>query len=135
MKRGLAIAALAISLAGGGAGAAASRADHGPRAREARAHRGSTAVGVAESEWHISSYRARVRPGRVRFNITNFGEDAHNLQIVGPHGYRSRVTADIKSHEHVTLSVRLRRQGVYRLICTKPGHRKLGMRASIRVKR
>jgi plastocyanin len=126
MRRGLAIAALAISLAGGG-GAASKAAPH--------AHRASVAVGVAEREWGISAYRTRVRPGRLRFNITNFGEDAHNLQIRGPKGYRSPVTADINAHEHVTLAVTLRRQGVYRLICTKPGHVKLGMRASIRVKR
>jgi plastocyanin len=124
MRRGLAIAALAISLAGG-EGAARSAVTH--------AHRSSVAVGVAEREWGISSYRARVRPGRVRFNVTNFGEDAHNLQIVGPNGYLSPVTPDIEAHGHLTLSVSLTRHGVYRLICTKPGHAKLGMRASIRV--
>jgi plastocyanin len=120
MRLGLAIAALAISLAGG----------HSPVA-----HRPSVAVGVAEREWGISSYRASVRPGKVRFNVTNFGEDAHNLQVVGPGGFRSPVTPDIRSHQRYTLSVVLKRPGVYRLLCTKPGHLKLGMRASIRVKR
>lgn len=125
MRRGLAIAALAIALAGGG----------GAAARGDRAHSASVAVGVAEREWGISSYRAQVRPGRVRFIVTNFGQDAHNLQVTGPGGYRSRVTADIRSGAHRTLGVVLRRPGVYRLICTKPGHVKLGMRATIRVKR
>jgi plastocyanin len=69
----------------------------------------------------------------VRFNVTNFGEDAHNLQVVGPGGYRSAVTPDIKAHQHYTLGLTLRRKGVYRLICTKPGHLKRGMRAGIRV--
>ena len=123
MKTAFAIAALAVALAGG----------HG--AHRVTAHRSSVAVGVAEREWGISSYRAKVRPGSVKFNVTNFGQDSHNLQIVGPHGYRSAVTADIHPHDHTVLSVKLRRPGVYRLICTKPGHVKLGMRATIRVKR
>ena len=126
MKTSIAIAALAIALAGGGA----SKGEVTPHA-----HKSSVAVGVAEREWGISSYRAKVRPGRVRFNVTNYGEDAHNLEVVGPGGFRSAVTPDIKAHQHVTLSVTLHRSGVYRLICTKPGHLKRGMRTAIRVKR
>jgi plastocyanin len=125
MKTAFAIAALAVALAGGG----------GHKAHHPVAHRSSVAVGVAEREWGISSYRAKVRPGRVRFNVTNFGQDSHNLQVVGPGGFRSAVTPDIKAHQHTTLSVVLSRPGVYRLICTKPNHVKYGMRASIRVKR
>ena len=121
MKTAFAIAALAVALAGGG--------------HHAGAHRSSVAVGVAEREWGISTYRGKVKPGAVRFNVTNFGEDAHNLEVVGPGGFRSAVTPDIRAHDHTTLSVTLRRQGVYRLICTKPGHIKRGMKASIRVKR
>jgi plastocyanin len=121
MKTAFAIAALAVALAGGG--------------HHAVAHKSSVAVGVAEREWGISSYRAKVRPGRVRFNVTNFGEDAHNLEVVGPGEFRSAVTPDIRSHDHATLRVTLRRQGVYRLICTKPGHIRRGMRATIRVAR
>jgi plastocyanin len=121
MKTAFAVAALAIALAGGG--------------HHAVAHKSSVAVGVAEREWGISSYRSHVKLGRVRFNVTNLGEDAHNLEVVGPGGFRSAVTPDIKAHEHTTLAVTLRRPGVYRLICTKPGHVRKGMRAAIRVTR
>jgi len=124
VKTAFAIAALAIAFAGG----------HG-HGHHAGAHKSSVAVGVAEREWGISSYRAHVRRGTVRFNVTNFGEDAHNLEVLGPHGYRSPVSADIKAHEHTTLALKLRRPGVYRLICTKPGHLQKGMRATIRVTR
>jgi plastocyanin len=126
MKTSVAIVALAIALASGGT-------SEGERALHA--HQASVAVGVAEREWGISSYRTRVKPGRVRFNVTNFGEDAHNLQVVGPGGFRSSVTPDIKAHQHFTLSVVLRRRGVYRLVCTKPGHVARGMRTAIRVTR
>ena len=122
MKTAFAIAALAIAFAGG-------------HSHHATAQKSSVAVGVAEREWGISSYRAHVKRGSVRFNVTNFGEDAHNLEVLGPHGYRSRVSADIKAHEHTTLALKLRRPGVYRLICTKPGHLQKGMRATIRVTR
>jgi plastocyanin len=128
VKTAFAIAALAVALAG--PGRAPAHDDHAPRA-----HRASVAVGVAEREWHISSYRAKVKPGTIRFNVTNFGEDSHNLQIAGPGGYRSPVSPDLRSHERYTLTVTLRKQGVYRLLCTKPGHIKNGMRASIRVRR
>ena len=122
MKTAFAIAALAVALAGGG---------HA----HAVAHKSSVAVGVAEREWGISSYRAHVKTGGVRFNVTNFGEDAHNLEMVGPEGYRSAVTPDIKARQHTTLTVTLRRRGIYRLICTKPGHVAKGMRATIQVGR
>jgi uncharacterized cupredoxin-like copper-binding protein len=124
MKTAFAIAALAIAFAGG----------HG-HGHHATAHKSSVAVGVAEREWGISSYRAHVKRGAVRFNVTNFGEDAHNLEVLGPHGYRSPVSVDIKAHEHTTLALTLRRPGIYRLICTKPGHLQKGMRATIRVTR
>ena len=127
MRSAFALAAVAIALAGPGRAPA-----HND---QPRTHRASVAVGVAEREWGISSYRARVKPGRVRFNVTNFGEDAHNLQVVGPNGYRSPVTPDLRSHQRYTLTVTLRSHGVYRLLCTKPGHIKNGMWASIRVKR
>jgi plastocyanin len=123
MKTAFAIAALATAIFGAG------------HHQKPVAHKSSVAVGVAEREWGISSYRAHVKPGRVRFNVTNFGEDAHNLQVVGPGGFVSAVTPDIKAHQHYTLSLTLRRSGVYRLICTKPGHVARGMRTAIRVKR
>ena len=53
-----------------------------------------TPVGVAEREWGISAYRTSVKRGRVSFNIHNYGEDAHNLQVFGPRGYRSKVRAN-----------------------------------------
>jgi hypothetical protein len=93
-----------------------------------------TPVGVAEREWGISAYRASLRRGRVAFNIHNYGEDAHNLQVFGPRGYRSKVTADIESDANATLRALLKRPGTYRLLCVKPGHVAKGMRTTIRVR-
>jgi hypothetical protein len=94
----------------------------------------ATPVGVGLREWRVSVYRASVPAGRVRLNLTNFGEDAHNLVVVGPRGRRGHVSADVApGGGRKTLRVTLRRPGRYRLLCVKPGHLALGMRASLRV--
>jgi len=125
VRRALAAAGLAAAVCAGGAAAA----------HALEAHSASTAVGVGEREWRVYPYRTRVKPGTVRFNINNLGEDVHNLQVRGPHGYRSKVSPDIRSGNTYTLVAHLRRQGRYTLICTKPGHAKKGMKASFTVSR
>jgi plastocyanin len=121
VRRLAALAALLLAVPAGIAGA--------------RAHSASTAVGVGEREWRVYPYRTKVKPGTVRFNINNLGDDVHNLQVRGPHGYRSKVSPDIRSGNTYTLVAHLRRTGRYTLICTKPGHAKKGMKASFTVSR
>jgi plastocyanin len=91
-------------------------------------------VGVATHEFRFGLYRTTVRPGAVRFNLHDYGEDAHNLMVFGPRGYRSAASADVVPGRDVTLEVRLRRRGTYRLVCVKPGHAAKGMRATLRVR-
>lgn len=96
--------------------------------------RSSTAVGLGMREYRISVYRRTVRTGRVSFNITNFGDDAHDLQVVGPRGYRSKVSADVAPlGGRLRFRASLRRPGTYRLLCVKPGHLAAGMRAKLKV--
>jgi uncharacterized cupredoxin-like copper-binding protein len=100
----------------------------------ASAHSASTAVGVGEREWRLYPYKTHAQHGTVRFNVSNLGQDAHNLQVRGPHGYRSKTSPDIRAGQDYTLVVRLRRPGIYTLICTKPGHAAKGMKARFRVR-
>jgi hypothetical protein len=93
-----------------------------------------TPVGIGEREWRISAYRESVKRGRVVFNIHNYGEDTHNLQVFGPHGYKSAITPDIEPDENGRLRVQLRKRGTYRLLCVKPGHVAEGMRTTLRVR-
>jgi plastocyanin len=93
-----------------------------------------TPVGVSAREWRLSTYVPVVRRGGVAFNVHNYGEDPHNLQVRGPRGYRSAVTPDIASEGSATLVVTLRRAGAYRLVCTLPGHVAKGMRVQFRVR-
>lgn len=95
---------------------------------------GAMPVGVGAHEYRFGLYRTSVRPGAVQFNLHDFGEDAHNLVVLGPRGYRSAVSPDVVPGKDVAFTVRLRRRGVYRLVCVKPGHAKRGMRATLRVR-
>jgi hypothetical protein len=90
-------------------------------------------VGVGEREWHLTPYVRVVRHGTVRLDVHDYGEDAHDLQVVGPHGYRSAVTPDIDPGTNATLVVHLR-PGTYRLLCVKPGHVARGMAATLHVR-
>lgn len=96
----------------------------------------TTPVGLGMREYRFSVYRPAVHAGRVTFNMTNFGEDPHNLRVSGPAGYRSSISPEVAPFGgHARLTVNLRRAGTYRLVCMVPGHAAKGMKASIRVKR
>jgi plastocyanin len=93
-----------------------------------------TPVGLGMREYRFSVYRPTVHAGALVFNMTNFGEDAHNLRITGPGGYRSAVSRDVMPFGgRLRFTVHLRRAGLYRLVCLKPGHAAKGMKATIRV--
>ena len=92
-----------------------------------------TAVGVAEREFYITAYRRSVPAGAVRFNVRNYGEDAHNLVVRGPSGFSVR-SPDIRAGQRFTLEARLRRRGTYLLLCTKADHVRRGMTTRLRVR-
>jgi plastocyanin len=119
LKRRAAALAL-VAVAAGGATAAAARAP--------------VAIGVSEREFHIASYRPAVSPGPVSFNVTNFGQDTHNLVVRGPGGFAVRSSA-IKAGQRLTLRATLRRPGTYMLLCTRANHARIGMKAKLVVRR
>jgi plastocyanin len=95
----------------------------------------ATSVGVSEREFRISVYRRTVAPGTIRFNVRNFGEDAHDLTVVDARGSVLAASPEIGSDKRATVSVRLARPGTYRLLCLKLDHAARGMRANVVVKR
>jgi plastocyanin len=113
--------AVALALASG-AGAA-------PGARPA-----STAVGVAEREFRINVYRPVVSPGALRLNVTNRGEDVHDLVVLDRRGRRVAASGEIDAGARATIRVTLLRAGTYRLLCTRDDHAARGMRAQLRVR-
>ncbi len=92
------------------------------------------AIGVAQREFHITAYRKVVKPGAVRLNVQNYGEDTHNLVVRGPHGYLLR-GPDLLPGAHDTINAKLLRRGTYLLLCTRANHQQLGMRTKITVRR
>jgi plastocyanin len=98
----------------------------------------TTAVGVGLREYRIALYRSRVLPGRVRFNMENLGEDAHDLRVIGPSGSASAVrgtSAVVKAGGRGVFTVTLKRRGLYRMVCTLGDHEAQGMVARMRVVR
>ena len=93
----------------------------------------STAVGVRLDEFTVAAYRKHVPAGTVRFNVTNAGEDPHDLAV---RDGRRRIVARLRElapGERATLRVRLRRTGVYRLLCTIADHEERGMLTRVRI--
>ena len=91
-------------------------------------------IGIAEREYRISTYVWKVKPGPVKLNVTNFGQDTHNLVVKGPKGYRAD-GPDVKPGERGSFTASLKRPGTYLLLCTRANHLSLGMRAKLTVKR
>ena len=94
----------------------------------------STAVGVAAREFRLSVYRPRVRAGEVRFNVTNYGEDVHDLVVRDSRGRVRGRTAELRPGRRAVLALRLGR-GAYRLSCDVADHASRGMRAGLKVVR
>lgn len=94
-----------------------------------------TPVGVAEREFRIAIYRPMVRPGTVKLNISNLGEDGHNLVVRSPRGRTLRRSPEIRAGERYVLRVRVPTPGRYTLVCTIADHERLGMRSRLTVSR
>ena len=103
-------------------------------AAPASAARAPVAIGVAQREFRLTVYREKVKPGPVRLNVQNYGEDTHNIVIRGPRGYLLE-GPDIRSGERATINAKLLRRGTYMLLCTRANHEALGMRTKITVRR
>lgn len=124
-------AALAVVVAAVPAAPAAPRP---PGAVSSAAAPLSTAVGVSQREFRLTPYRSRVPVGEVRFNVTNYGEDVHDLVVRDASGRVVRRSPEIRAGSRATLAVRLRR-GRYRLSCDVADHAERGMRAGFTVVR
>jgi plastocyanin len=92
---------------------------------------------VAADEFSFVLSRERIAPGRAQIQLLNRGEDDHDLRLRRISRRPNRPIAKWKltrPGELSELTLRVSR-GRYRLWCSLPGHRKLGMRATLRVSR
>jgi hypothetical protein len=92
---------------------------------------------VSGDEWNLVLSRAQIAPGRAEIQFLNRGEDDHDLRLrritrrpAAPIARWPETRPGELSERPLRLST-----GRYRLWCSLPGHRKLGMRATLRVSR
>ena len=104
-----------------------------PPAHVAAAQRPATAIGIGEREYAIAVYRPTVRPGRLRLDVRNLGEDVHDL-VVRRAGHTYAKLGTVKPGASSTLRLTLSRPGRYTLVCTIADHAALGMHAILRVR-
>jgi hypothetical protein len=91
------------------------------------------AVGIGEREYQIAVYRPRVKPGALKLNVRNLGEDDHDL-VIRRHGRRvGALHGVVRPGATATLRLTLRHPGQYDLVCTVADHESRGMRAALRV--
>jgi hypothetical protein len=91
---------------------------------------------VSGREYSLLLSRRAIERGPALIQFLNRGQDPHDLKlrrIGGTSGYAA-TAPEIAPGGLVELDARLR-PGRYRLWCSLPGHRKLGMRAILAVKR
>jgi len=67
--------------------------------------------------------------------MENLGEDAHDLQVIGPTGSSTirGTSPEVKAGQRATLAVTLRTRGAYRVICRIGDHAAQGMASRLRV--
>ena len=133
MRRSVGLAALGACLLAGAAPALGGEAA-GTRANPSR-------LLVTADEWRLTLSRPSMVPGHAVIQLANAGEDAHDLRLRRmyprrPDGTRSptKLVRETASGELTEIQTRLPR-GRYRLWCSLPGHRALGMDAKLRVER
>lgn len=95
----------------------------------------TTPVGVGLDEFRLVAYRRTVVPGFVKLNVTNLGEDPHDLALRTPGGRLLGRTAKLLPGERATLRIRLRAEATHTLVCTLGDHERLGMRTRISVRK
>ena len=93
---------------------------------------------VYSQEWSLWSSRGSLPAGGVEVQLTNRGQDAHDLRIapLGAHGRLGHVVGGVATTRSGRLgsAVWHIKHGVYELYCSLPGHRALGMQARLVVR-
>lgn len=92
-----------------------------------------SAVQATAKEWRFSLSRTKVKPGTVRVEFVNMGEDDHDLAVTRKGGSTVRFS-ELRPKQREVKTIRVRR-GSYVFWCTISGHKAAGMRAVLKVRR
>jgi plastocyanin len=91
-------------------------------------------VQVVAQEFRYSLSRARIKAGHAIIELRNMGEDAHDLRMRRIGGTRIYVWPITQPGHGVDRELTLR-PGKYVLYCSIANHRRLGMQATLVVRR
>lgn len=94
----------------------------------------SSGVQATATEFRIQLSRPSIKPGKLRLEFVNFGEDDHDLAILRKSTGSVTKLAVIHPGERDVVNVPARK-GSYVLWCTLSDHKSRGMRAVLRVKK
>lgn len=96
--------------------------------------RGPARLHVSAKEFSYVLSRQKVRAGRVIVQVSNRGEDAHNLRLRRNGAKRNRLVPRTEPGSRSEISRKLK-PGRYYLWCSIADHEQRGMRARLVVKR
>jgi plastocyanin len=89
---------------------------------------------VVATEYNLALSRPSIHAGRAIIELANFGEDPHDLRLKRIGGTKTYVVKVTQSEDTSVISTSLR-PGTFRLWCSLADHRKLGMQATLHVRR
>lgn len=85
-------------------------------------------------EWAIEPANVEVKPGKVRFIVTNTGQFSHNVTILGGGGVLGATPTFASSESPKIIEIDDIQAGTYDMLCSLPGHASQGQKGTITVK-
>lgn len=92
-----------------------------------------SAIQVTGTEFRLNLSKRTVKPGSLRVEFVNFGEDDHDLAITRKGSSYTRTMRELMPNEREVQTFNVRR-GKYIFWCTISNHKQLGMRAELKVR-
>lgn len=127
--------ALLTAACGGSSGSGSTPTTTAGGGTTSAAAAGSTSgnqVTATLTEYHIALSTQTFAPGTYTFVAKNAGQVGHALEIDGPGVNDQRTPGDLQPGQSANLTVTLS-AGTYDVFCPVPGHKSLGMDATITV--
>lgn len=84
-------------------------------------------------EWKIEPASVEIKPGKVRFIVTNTGQFSHNVTILQGSDVMGATPTFASSESPMTIELEMT-AGEYDMLCSLPGHASQGQRGTITVK-
>lgn len=131
MKRAVRWIAVGLAIGALAAGAVPAIGAEFPATAKARS---TSRLMVSGDEYSLVLSRQSLARGPALIQFVNRGEDAHDLRLRKVGGHRIVQFPELKPDRYTNLGTSLS-PGRYRLWCSLAGHRGLGMRAGLTVRR